>query len=296
MADIDWMLDDLRILRDRFREARRTYPGLISRFAEFPRDGRVWHVDGWRPVGSFASIHDVSDFELSPHEMPSVNYLFLRMAETCLARAPGAGWDLRAAVACFGQLAMETVSTLHLYEVTRSISEHFWWSCDERAWIAWLHLESCTPIPEELVMAQRRDGDLFGEESKLVREKVPVKIIDDVFEAACRHIDFIINAFGDSTIQHQLPGNAPPWAAPELPLVTLHPPEIKFGGTSYRVSPDGATFVQFLLNAKGDWRPGSKMGMRADRVRLSLPEPISKLIEGIPGKGYRLNRELWEVA
>src|SRR4051812_49759297 len=90
MSDPDWLLDDLRIIRDRFREARRDYPGLQCLLAKLPEDERCWSVAQWHRVDSFASIKDNwNSPHLSAEERPAVSFLFLRMAEACLVCATG---------------------------------------------------------------------------------------------------------------------------------------------------------------------------------------------------------------
>lgn len=74
--------------------------------------------------------------------------------------------------------------------------------------------------------------------------------------------------------------------------VAIDPPQAVLDGTPYALTQDGATFVQALLNAEGDWVAGCKLDMRADRVKKALPKPIRELIESSPGKGYRIPRKV----
>jgi hypothetical protein len=283
MFDTDWVVKDLRILRDRFREARLKFPGLCSKLAQLPVDERIWHVQEWERVGSFASIREYCNL-ISNESQPAVNFFFFRPAAACLTRSMGAGWDLVPAAACFGQLAMMTVATLHLRKDLQALANQFWWQRDERAWIAWLHKSAGTWGAEELELewysVPYEAEDDGPHDEKL---KVDVSYVDDVFESSCRVVDQIIDVLEHADNPPSIGEGSEPNAAGLV--VGLTPPQIKFGNTVYSVTPDAALFVQALVNAKGDWIAGSKLDMRADRVKAALPQPIRELIESAPGKG-----------
>lgn len=289
MPNVHWLADDLKILLDRFREARRTYPGMQSQLARLPEDGECWGVAGWLHVDTFASIkEDWHSRDWTATVRPSVGFFYIRPESACLLRGIGAWWDLADAVALFGQLAMTTVSTLVLHPALKAMVEQFWPMHDERAWIAWLHKSAGKWGSEELAISCWRT---LMEEPELhcERRQIDVSHVDDVFAASCLLLGEVIEAVG----QHSA---GPPEEQPQSPeamaiVVSLNPPQIKLFDTVYAVTPDGASFVQSLINAKGDWLAGSTLEMRADRVKASLPEPIRSRIESSPGKGYRLHRE-----
>jgi len=86
---------------------------------------------------------------------------------------------------------------------------------------------------------------------------------------------------------------AAPSPAPSPPIprivVSLDPPQVVLDGAAYALTPDGAAFLQTLVEANGDWVAGSSIpDIRADRVKGRLPAPIRDLIEASTGKGYRL--------
>lgn len=288
MADVDWILGDLIKLRTRFRDARLAFPGLRSALVEMPDMQHVWHVSNWQRVKSFASVRGLEFFSGDP----SIDFYFVRPAVVSLWRPPEAGWDSVAAVALFGELAHSTIATLHLHEVFRAIAEVAWPAVSERAWVHLLH--RFTGYQIEAALQIEHSGDISVGAFEFVTEtrELPMSRIDDIFEASCRLIDDCIKGL-ENTAASSLTDNL---KAPEPIAVCLHPPQVKYRDTIYAVSPDGAVFVQSLANARGDWVAGSKLEMRADRVKSSLPEPIRDLIESVPGKGYRLSRTLWEVA
>lgn len=59
-------------------------------------------------------------------------------------------------------------------------------------------------------------------------------------------------------------------------------------GTTHAVSPDAATLLHAICDAKGEWVVASKYTSTPSRVVKLLPEPLRYLIESAPGKGYRL--------
>ena len=74
--------------------------------------------------------------------------------------------------------------------------------------------------------------------------------------------------------------------------VVLEPPQITLDDTAYAVSSDGATLVNELVKADGDWVSPSKIDVtRPKRVKESLPPQILELIEAASGKGHRISRQ-----
>ena len=78
--------------------------------------------------------------------------------------------------------------------------------------------------------------------------------------------------------------------APRRPrlTVTFDPDQAIFDGIPYAIKSNGAAFLDSLLEANGEWVSGETIGVRADRVKKSLPVTIQHLIESSPGKGNRI--------
>ncbi len=78
--------------------------------------------------------------------------------------------------------------------------------------------------------------------------------------------------------------------------VDTDPAQAILDGKPYSIRADAVDFLAALIEAltegEDDWVSGSQMDLRADRVKASLPEPIQKLIESAPGKGYRISRQI----
>jgi hypothetical protein len=93
-------------------------------------------------------------------------------------------------------------------------------------------------------------------------------------------------------------------AAPPPPRLSADVPggTITLDGNSHYVSPAEAAFVRALIAAEGHWRSSRELGdddaelvgVRVDRVRNKLPEPVRVLVEVRSGAGYRLRVEALE--
>ena len=81
---------------------------------------------------------------------------------------------------------------------------------------------------------------------------------------------------------------------PKKIIVSLQPPEITYENKVYQVEPDGAIFINALVEKDGEWVAGETLEMRADRVKRKLPSEIEKLVESARGKGHRIRRSTLE--
>ncbi|MBU4270802.1 MAG: hypothetical protein KKE86_04225 [Planctomycetes bacterium] len=79
-------------------------------------------------------------------------------------------------------------------------------------------------------------------------------------------------------------------AANDTPIVSLTPPQITIDGTAYAVTEEAAKLLNDLVTAN-DWVSGHSIVNQPSRVVAKMPDPVKKLVESAPGKGFRLRRK-----